>query len=272
MSVKIQREKDVPSGWDRHPQRAHPPLGQSASYQPGVKPPRYRAQWSSDSDADDDDCRADSDGVYRLVLVGDRGVGKSSLAAILAGLSEKDEQPGEETYERTLTVDGEEAALVVTDTWTDQQTDGEVCPTPGDAYVIVYAVSDRRSFDVAAELGGALRGRRQADDISVILVGNKSDLVRSREVGVEEGRACAAALDCKFIETSAALQHNVSQLLEGAVRQIRRGRRPPSSLLHRESLAQKARRFLDRLVARHRRHPRLAVKVRSKSCHDLGVL
>uniref|UniRef100_G3NJW3 Small monomeric GTPase n=1 Tax=Gasterosteus aculeatus aculeatus TaxID=481459 RepID=G3NJW3_GASAC len=94
--------------------RGHLPLGQSASYHPGDKSLHYRAQWSSDSD---DDSQSDSDCVYRVVLLGDHGVGKTSLAGIFAGITEKDEQPGEESYERTLTVDGEESTLVVMDTW-----------------------------------------------------------------------------------------------------------------------------------------------------------
>lgn len=73
------------------PQRSHPPLGQSASYHPGDKSLHYLAQWSSDSD---DDSQSDSDCVYRVVLLGDHGVGKTSLAGIFAGITEKDEQPG----------------------------------------------------------------------------------------------------------------------------------------------------------------------------------
>lgn len=72
-------------------QRSHPPLGQSASYHPGDKSLHYRAQWSSDSD---DDSQSDSDCVYRVVLLGDHGVGKTSLAGIFAGITDKDEQPG----------------------------------------------------------------------------------------------------------------------------------------------------------------------------------
>ncbi|XP_061687910.1 GTP-binding protein REM 1 [Syngnathoides biaculeatus] len=256
------------------PRRGHPPLGQSASYHPGDKSLHYRAQWSSDSE---DDSQAEPDGVYRVVLLGDHGVGKSSLAGIFAGINDKDEQPGEDTYERKLTVDGEETTLVVMDTWTNDRPDEggrsgdeEACLTWGSAYVVVYSVTDRRSFDAAAELRITLRRRRQADDVPIILVGNKSDLVRSREVALEEGRACAAVFDCKFIETSASLQHNVGELFEGVVRQIRLRQRRPSCRGPQESLAQRARRFLDRLVPRNNR--RVAVRVQSKSCRDLAVL
>ncbi|KAI4827283.1 GTP-binding protein REM 1 [Pseudochaenichthys georgianus] len=262
------------------PPRSHPLLGQSASYHPGDKSLHYRAQWSSDSD---DDSESDSDCVYRVVLLGDQGVGKTSLAGIFAGITEKEEQPGEDSYERKLTVDGEETTLIVMDTWENDKLEGEEDSSQdpslkvGSAYAIVYSVTDRCSFEAASELRITLRRTRQAENIPIILVGNKSDLVRSREVSVEEGRACAVVFDCKFIETSASLQHNVTELFEGVIRQIRLRRggsnaiqRRTSFYKRKESITQKARRFLDRLVARN--NQRMAVKVRSKSCHDLAVL
>lgn len=83
--------------------RSHPPLGQSASYHPGDKSFHYRAQWSSDSD---DDSQSESDCVYRVVLLGDHGVGKTSLAGIFAGITEKDEQPGGELSSAGIGHDG----------------------------------------------------------------------------------------------------------------------------------------------------------------------
>ncbi|KAI2659200.1 GTP-binding protein REM 1 [Labeo rohita] len=228
----------------------HQPLAQSASYHPGDKSIHSRANWSSDSESDSSGAEC----LYRVVLLGDHGVGKSSLANIFAGIQEKDAHKhiGEDTYERTLTVDGEETTLVVMDTWeTEKQS--------------------------ASELRIQLRRIRQAENIPIILVGNKSDLVRSREVAVEEGRACAVVFDCKFIETSASLHHNVHELFEGIVRQIRLRRdskeineRRRSIYKRKESITKKARRFLDRLVAKNNK--KMALKVRSKSCHDLAVL
>lgn len=90
-----------------------------------------------------------------------------------------------------------------------------------------------------------------------------------------EGRACAVVFDCKFIETSATLQHNVTELFEGVVRQLRLRRQDsmapePPSPRRRASLGQRARRFLARLTARSAQ--RRALKARSKSCHNLAVL
>lgn len=65
----------------------HPPLAQSASYQAGDTKFHLQAHWSSDSE------ESDSSGyecLYRVMLLGDHGVGKSSLASIFAGIQEKD--------------------------------------------------------------------------------------------------------------------------------------------------------------------------------------
>lgn len=53
------------------------------------------------------------------------------------------------------------------------------------------------------------------------MVANKADLVRSKAVSTEEGKSVATAYDCKFIETSVGINHNVDELLVGILTQIR---------------------------------------------------
>ncbi|XP_075756993.1 GTP-binding protein REM 1 [Pelodiscus sinensis] len=258
-----------------------PPLGYTAALGPGAKAPVGPCSSCSSNSADSDSSWESS---YRVVLLGDPGVGKTSLVNLFAGLQDRDlpEQRREVVYERTLSVDGEETTLLVMDPWETEKREeesqpGGSCLQVGNAYVLVYSVTDRDSFESASELRIQLRRVRQAENIPIILVGNKTDLVRCREVSVEEGRACAMVFDCKFIETSAALQHNVAELFEGVVRQLRLRRdgteasaRRQAAYKRQESLAKRARHFLDRLAARNSK--KVALKVRSKSCHDLSVL
>ncbi|NXA06788.1 RAD protein, partial [Sapayoa aenigma] len=253
-------------------------LVRCTSYSPGEV---HRESWASDSSDSVISSGSDSDSsLYKVILLGEHGVGKTSLARIFGGVEDcADADEAGNTYDRSIIVDGEEASLVVFDIWEqdDSQWLQNHCMKMGDAYIIVYSVTDKVSFEKASELRIQLRRARQTEDIPIILVGNKSDLVRSREVSVDEGRACAVVFDCKFIETSAALHHNVKDLFEGIVRQIRLRKdskednaRRMANTKRRESIGKKAKRFLGRIVAKNNR--KMAFKAKSKSCHDLSVL
>ncbi|XP_026934458.1 GTP-binding protein REM 1 isoform X2 [Orcinus orca] len=185
-------------------QSQHPRLGQSASLNtPTRQPSSAPSGWSSESS----DSEGSWEALYRVVLLGDPGVGKTSLANLFAGKQERDlhEQLGvaEDVYERTLTVDGEDTTLLVVDTWEAEKLDEswsqESCLQVGSAYVIVYSIADRGSFESASELRIQLRRTYQADHVPIILVGNKADLARCREVSVE----------ARFISESPGTQHEV---------------------------------------------------------------
>ncbi|KAM4709285.1 GTP-binding protein REM 2 [Discoglossus pictus] len=222
-------------------------------------------------------------GVYKVMMLGDHGVGKTTLAGIFSGLEDtfphEAEHP-EDTYERNLLVDGEKTSLMVYDIWEQSGPRSwmqDNCLKMGDAFLLVFSVTDRSSFQSLPGLLLHLRTARPHRHIPIILVGNKGDLARSREVSMEEGRSLAVMLSCKYTETSAALHHNTQELLEGVVRQIRlrrqEGERSPQqpallTPVRRESLTKRARRLLQGLMGKHRGF----FKQRSKSCHDLSVL
>ncbi|XP_041844154.1 GTP-binding protein GEM [Melanotaenia boesemani] len=224
---------------------------------------------------------------YRVVLLGASGVGKTAFASIFAGAADSMDSDdcelfGDEVCEKEVEVDGELASVIVLDTWdaeTGHEWTQEGFMQTGDAYLLLYSITDRASFLRASELRINLRRFRPARHTPIILVGNKCDLVRRREVSTSEGRACAAVFDCKFIETSAAMQHNVWEAFYGIVRQLRlrrdskednRRRRHMHSNGRRESLPVKARRFLDKMVAKN--NPSVAFWLKSKSCHNLSVM
>ncbi|KAK3528157.1 hypothetical protein QTP86_023881 [Hemibagrus guttatus] len=253
-------------------------LTRCTSYSPGEQ---HRDSCVSDSSDSVISSGSDSDGhIYKVVLLGEHGVGKSTLARIFGGVEDTHEyEDAGNTYDRSIVVDEEEANILLYDIWEQDNSQWlkDQCMCMGDAYIIVYSVTDKSSFEKASELRIQLRRARQSENIPIILVGNKTDLVRSREVSVDEGRACAVVFDCKFIETSASLHHNVCTLFEGIVRQIRLRRdskeenaRRMANCKRRESISKKAKRFLGRIVAR--KNKKMAFRQKSKSCHDLSVL
>ncbi|XP_023340502.1 uncharacterized protein LOC111710619 [Eurytemora carolleeae] len=89
-----------------------------------------------------------------------------------------------------------------------------------DCAVVVFSVTDDGSLQEAREVLNILWQSGSLASRAVILVGNKTDLVRTRTVPIDEARSIASSHDCKYCEVSAALDHNVDSLLVGIVKQI----------------------------------------------------
>ncbi|OAD56457.1 GTP-binding protein RAD [Eufriesea mexicana] len=90
-----------------------------------------------------------------------------------------------------------------------------------DAFVIMYSVIDKASFQRAEEYLERLHDQDFLRGKSAILVGNKVDLVRSRVVSSQDGKCMACTYRVKFIEVSVGINHNVDDLLVGILNQIR---------------------------------------------------
>ncbi|ROT85896.1 hypothetical protein C7M84_004297 [Penaeus vannamei] len=82
-----------------------------------------------------------------------------------------------------------------------------------DGWVVVYAINDRESFKAASTVLGRVWSLGHVTQRAVILVANKTDLQRTRVVTTSEGRTLAMTYECKFIEVSAGIDHNVDELL-----------------------------------------------------------
>uniref|UniRef100_A0A0X3NUQ9 GTP-binding protein GEM n=1 Tax=Schistocephalus solidus TaxID=70667 RepID=A0A0X3NUQ9_SCHSO len=89
-----------------------------------------------------------------------------------------------------------------------------------DAYVVVYAIDDRESFMAAQNIVSEVLGRSKMSS-TIVVVGNKADLVRTREVSSEEGKNLANVYSCGFYEVSISLNHRVNELLVGLVSAIK---------------------------------------------------
>ncbi|XP_039999971.1 GTP-binding protein REM 2 [Xiphias gladius] len=232
-------------------------------------------------------------GALRIVLLGQNGVGKSSLALSLAGQSDRSLSIDSETqacgegYECTVTVDDEDSKVIIFDNWKL-----DLSTLQCDVCILVFSVTDRRSFHRTAQLRLLLR--ESQPHTPIILVGNKSDLVRSREISSEEAQSSAMMFDCLYLELSASLDHGTNELLEAAVRTARGDCVGPGwadgdpGAGRRESLTSRAKRFLAGLVPRSygrdrdrdrgryremsRHRGSKILRQKSRSCHDLSAL
>ncbi|XP_027765924.1 GTP-binding protein RAD-like [Empidonax traillii] len=240
-------------------------LVRCTSYSPGGE---HRDSWASDSSDSVISSGSDSDSsLYKVILLGEHGVGKTSLARIFGGVEDgADADEAGNTYDRSIIVDGEEASLVVFDIW-EQVLNSFFFVFP--LWLGPWALFVLKAgclFVFCCCFSAVYNEEKKSNLHSCCLFSCPA-----------EGRACAVVFDCKFIETSAALHHNVKDLFEGIVRQIRLRKdskednaRRMANTKRRESIGKKAKRFLGRIVAKNNK--KMAFKAKSKSCHDLSVL
>ncbi|VDD80171.1 unnamed protein product [Mesocestoides corti] len=157
---------------------------------------------------------------YTVQVLGAEQVGKTTMCtqfltseSLYDGFDSADEGNVLETV--TVDVDGQQTSLLLIDSNGNEETEFSVIDS-ADAYLVVYAIDDRESFKKAQTIISEILGRCKIAS-AIVLVGNKSDLVRARSVSLDEGKHLASVYSCGFYEVSIALNHQVNELLVGLV-------------------------------------------------------
>ncbi|XP_065561823.1 GTP-binding protein RAD-like isoform X2 [Artemia franciscana] len=225
---------------------------------------------------------------YRVLMIGATGVGKTALTRQFMTseyLNTYETSFDDDAEEKSVSIllDGEESELTLYDfPFGTISVENCISTFNADAYVIVYSVVERGSFEYAEEVLQVLWRSDIVTKKAVIVVGNKIDLARTRVISNQEGKSLASSFDTKFIETSSGIQHNVDELLVGVLKQIRlkgeRGSDDEETRLIRKKSSKKKRKsgcrrsgsfkipgmqLLDKVLCHD---------AKSKSCEDLHVL
>ncbi|EDS31671.1 conserved hypothetical protein [Culex quinquefasciatus] len=164
---------------------------------------------------------------YRVVMLGDSGVGKTALVSQFMTseyMHTYDASLDDEFGEKTVSVllDGEESEMIFIDhPNVEMSVENSLSTYEPHCCVVVYSIVDRNTFRVTEEILNYLWSENYTKEKAVIIAANKSDLARSRAISTSEGKQLATSREAKFIETSSGIQHNVDELLVGVLKQIR---------------------------------------------------
>lgn len=161
--------------------------------------------------------------VYKIVFMGDSGVGKSSIAerivydtfniateaTIGASYFSKTIYKGDQSYNFNI--------------WDTAGQEKYNCLVPlyyrnCDAAIIVYDITNRTSYQNALNRIPELRKNSTVE--TIMLIGNKTDLVYDRNISTEDATADAEQNNVLFMETSAKISFKTREILENMLEHL----------------------------------------------------
>lgn len=165
---------------------------------------------------------------YKVVILGDGGVGKTALTIQLClnHFIESYDPTIEDSYRKHAVIDEEACLIEILDTAGQEEYTAlrDQWIREGDGFLIVYSITQHNTFDRVERFKQQINRVKDSDDIPVVIVGNKSDKGLDREVTTEDGKALARQMRCEFVETSAKTRQNLELAYYTAVRLIRQHR------------------------------------------------
>lgn len=155
------------------------------------------------------------DVLFRLLLLGDSGVGKTCM---LRRFTEGEFDPshistiGVDFKMKTIEIDGLRVRVQIWDTAGQEryQTITKQYYRRAQGILFVYDITNLPSFQHIAKWAGDV-DEHAPDDVQTILVGNKADEEFSRQVTKDQGRKLAETYGMEFFETSASTSSNISE-------------------------------------------------------------
>jgi len=165
------------------------------------------------------------DYLFKLLLIGDSGVGKSCLLLRFADDTYTESYIstiGVDFKIRTLDLEGKTVKLQIWDTAGQERfrTITSSYYRGAHGIIVVYDVTDKESFNNVKHWMQEI-DKYAADGVNKLLVGNKCDLASKKVVSYDEAKELADSLGVQFMETSAKNAHNVEQAFQTMAGEIK---------------------------------------------------
>lgn len=164
------------------------------------------------------------DYLFKVVLIGDSGVGKSNLLSRFTRNEfqlESKSTIGVEFATRSVTVDGKVIKAQIWDTAGQERYRAITSAYYRGAVgaLLVYDISKHPTYENVGRWLKELRDHADSN-IVIMLVGNKSDLRHLRAVSTEDAKTFASENGLSFIETSALDSSNVELAFQNILTEI----------------------------------------------------
>ena len=161
---------------------------------------------------------------YKLLLIGEQAVGKSSLLnRYVDNVFEVNIMgtAGLDLKKKIIEINGEKIKIFIFDT-AGQERFRSIAQnqySKADGILIIYDVTDRKSFEGVNGWVNSIKKELEGGT-DCLLIGNKIDLASSRVVSLKEGECLAKQYNVPFIETSAKESVNVKDAFMKVINSI----------------------------------------------------
>ncbi|KAJ5069766.1 ras-related protein rabd2a-like [Anaeramoeba ignava] len=173
----------------------------------------------------------DYDYLFKILIIGDSGVGKSCLLVRFADdtfISSHISTIGVDFKIRTIEQNGKRVKLQIWDTAGQERfrTITSSYYRAAKGIVMVYDVTDGESFQNLTMWMGEIQKHGDKDAVKLI-IGNKADLEDKRVVDYETAKNFADQHNISFLETSAKNSYNVEKAFDKLAEDIRANMNKP---------------------------------------------
>eukprot|EP01096_Ripella_sp_DP13-Kostka_P012081 TRINITY_DN4976_c1_g1_i1.p1 TRINITY_DN4976_c1_g1~~TRINITY_DN4976_c1_g1_i1.p1 ORF type:complete len:200 (-),score=99.76 TRINITY_DN4976_c1_g1_i1:247-846(-) len=153
--------------------------------------------------------------MFKVVVLGDGGVGKSCVTIqFTQNHFVREYDPTiENSYRKQVNLGEETMMLDILDTAGQEEYSvmRDQYINSGQGFLLVYSVTTRRTFETVAELREKILQVKEKTNFPMVLVGNKCDLEKERQVSTEDGKEQASKWSIPFFETSAKARINIEE-------------------------------------------------------------
>eukprot|EP01129_Flabellula_baltica_P005050 TRINITY_DN17_c2_g1_i1.p1 TRINITY_DN17_c2_g1~~TRINITY_DN17_c2_g1_i1.p1 ORF type:complete len:207 (-),score=56.92 TRINITY_DN17_c2_g1_i1:116-700(-) len=165
--------------------------------------------------------------LYKIVILGDGGVGKSALTIQLTQnhFVHEYDPTIENSYRKQIDIDGEVCMLDILDTAGQEEYSAmrDQYIRAGEGFLLVFSITSQGSFEELTPLREKILMVKDVDSyFPMCLVGNKCDLTDEREVQATALQELGKTFNCPVFEASAKARINVEESFTEVVREIRK--------------------------------------------------
>ncbi|KCV73304.1 Ras-like protein Ral-A [Fonticula alba] len=171
--------------------------------------------------------------LHKLIVVGLGGVGKTAIIFqyVYGDFISSYDPTKADSYRKKIMFEDEEINIDVLDT-SGQEEYAAIRDNYyrcGEGFLCVFSLTERETLDALDDFIEQIHRVLDDTEIPIILVGNKSDLERSRAVFSEEAQAKADHWKIPYYETSAKTRHNIDEVFTHIIRSITQRKRAAST-------------------------------------------